>query len=40
MPVWGPPDVDLDAGMVERVAAGGASHNEIVPWIESRAKSL
>jgi hypothetical protein len=40
MPVWGPPDVDLDAGVVERDAVGGASHNEIVPWIERRAKSL
>jgi hypothetical protein len=40
MSVWGPPEVDLDAGMVERDAAGGSSHNEIVLWIESRAKSL
>lgn len=35
--VWGPPDPDTDAGMVERVAAGDASHGEVLAWIERRA---
>lgn len=33
---WGAPDVACDAGMVERVAAGEASHDEVVAWIERR----
>lgn len=36
---WGRPDVDTDAGMVERVAAGGASHEDVVAWIDSRTTS-
>src|SRR4051812_28092849 len=30
---WGPPDVDVDAGLVERVADGEATHDEVVAWI-------
>ena len=36
---WGRPDVDADAGLVERVAAGDASHEDVVAWIERRAES-
>jgi death-on-curing protein len=35
---WGPPDVDTDAGLVERVAAGEASHEEVVDWIRERTR--
>lgn len=34
---WGPPDSDMDAGIVERVAAGDATHEEVLAWIERRA---
>lgn len=34
--VWGEPDVETDAGMVERIAASTAAHGEIVAWIEAR----
>jgi len=34
--VWGLPDADLDAEMVERVAAGGAGLEQIIGWIERR----
>lgn len=33
---WGEQDVEIDAGMVERVAAGEASHEEVVRWIRAR----
>jgi prophage maintenance system killer protein len=33
---WGSPDVGVDAGMVERVAAGEATHDEVVDWISER----
>ncbi len=33
---WGEQDVDVDAGMVERVAAGEASHEDVVHWIRAR----
>ena len=36
---WGAPDVECDAGMVERVAAGETSHDEVVAWIERRTSS-
>jgi death-on-curing protein len=36
---WGRPDVDTDAAMVERVAAGDASHEQVTAWIESRTAS-
>jgi death-on-curing protein len=36
---WGGPDVDTDAGMVERVAAGDASHEQVIAWIEGRTES-
>jgi death-on-curing protein len=35
---WGPPDVDADAGLVERVAAGAAGHEEVVDWIHERTR--
>jgi death on curing protein len=34
--VWGPPDVELDASMIERVAAGQAERGEIVAWLTRR----
>jgi death-on-curing protein len=33
---WGPADADTDAGLVERVAAGDTSHEEVVDWIRKR----
>jgi death on curing protein len=36
---WGGPDVDTDAGIVERVAAGDASHEQVIAWIEGRTES-
>jgi hypothetical protein len=33
---WGPPDVETDAGMVVRVAAGEAGHEQLVAWINRR----
>lgn len=33
---WGPPDVETDAGLVERVAASEATHEEVVDWIGKR----
>jgi hypothetical protein len=35
---WGPPDLGADAGLVERVAAGGAGHEEVVDWIRERTR--
>jgi death-on-curing protein len=35
---WGPPRVDADAGMVERVAAGEARHDDDVTWIRERTR--
>ncbi len=35
---WRPPDVDSDAGLVERVAAGEAGHEEVVDWIRERTR--
>ena len=29
----GQPDAGTDAGLVERVAAGEASHGEVIDWI-------
>ncbi len=34
--VWGSSAVEIDAPMVERIAAGDAAHHEIVDWIRSR----
>lgn len=34
--IWGTPDVEVDAGTVERVAAGLADHHEVVAWIAAR----
>lgn len=36
--VWGDQDVELDAGMVERVAAGDATREEVVGWIRARTR--
>lgn len=33
---WGAQDVEVDAGMIERVAAGEAEHGEVVGWIRAR----
>jgi death-on-curing protein len=33
---WGGQDVEVDAGMVERVAAGKVEHEEVIAWIRSR----
>ena len=29
-------DVDIDATMIERIAAGGATHEEVADWIRDR----
>jgi death-on-curing protein len=34
---WGSQDVEVDAGMVERIAAGEATHEEVVAWIRERS---
>lgn len=34
--VWGEPDVETDAAMVERIASGGASQDDVVAWITTR----
>jgi len=33
---WKPPDVEVDAGMVERVATGNVGDDELVAWIRQR----
>ena len=33
---WGDPDVAVDAGIVERIAAGETSTGEIISWIRAR----
>lgn len=33
---WSAPDVELDAGTVERIAAGAADRAEVMAWIERR----
>lgn len=35
---WGPPDVDIDAGLIERVAAGEATHDEVIAWLHERTR--
>ena len=37
---WGPPDVETDAGLVERVAASEATHDEVVAWIRGRTREM
>jgi death-on-curing protein len=37
---WGSPDVKTDAGLVERVAAGEATLDEIVDWIRKRTSEV
>jgi death-on-curing protein len=34
---WGPADVEQDAAVVERIAAGEADHHEVVEWVRRRA---
>lgn len=34
---WSAPDVEQDAGTVERIAAGPAERAEVIAWIERRA---
>lgn len=36
--VWGEQDVEVDAGIVERVAAGDATHEDVVQWIRARTR--
>jgi death on curing protein len=33
---WGPLDVDTDATVVERVASGDATHQDVLAWISRR----
>jgi len=33
---WGPPDVETDARLVERTAAGDATLDDIADWIRKR----
>ena len=33
---WGTPDVTVDAPLIERIAAGDTSHDEVVAWITAR----
>jgi death on curing protein len=35
---WGPPEVEADAGLVERVAAGDAAHDDVPEWIRGRTR--
>jgi death-on-curing protein len=35
---WGPPAVDTDAGLVERVAAGEARREDVIEWIRERTR--
>jgi death-on-curing protein len=37
---WEPPDVETDAGLVERVAAGEATLEEIADWIRKRTDEV
>jgi death-on-curing protein len=37
---WGPPDVDVDATLVERVATGEATHDEVIAWIAARTTAV
>jgi len=33
---WGAQDAEVDAGMVERIAAGEVEHEEVVRWVRAR----
>jgi death-on-curing protein len=33
---WGPQDSEVDASMIERIAAGEAEHAEVLAWIRHR----
>lgn len=37
--IWGEQDTEIDASMVERIAASHATHDEIVAWIRARTAS-
>jgi hypothetical protein len=34
----GPPDVGVDATVLERMAAGEAGHDEVVTWVRHRTR--
>ena len=36
---WGSQDVKTDASLIERVAAGQATHEEVVAWIRDRTRT-
>ena len=36
---WGSQDVETDASLIERVAAGQATHEEVVAWIRDRTRT-
>jgi len=33
---WGPPDADVDASMVEQIAAGQVEHDDVLVWVRRR----
>ena len=35
---WKPQDAETDASMIERVAAGQATHEEVIAWIRDRTR--
>lgn len=35
---WGAQDREVDAGMVERIAAGEAEHEDVVRWVRARTR--
>jgi death-on-curing protein len=37
--VWEAQDVETDASLIERVAAGRATHGEVVGWIRDRTRT-
>ena len=36
---WGSQDVETNASLIERVAAGQATHEEVVAWIRDRTRT-
>ena len=36
---WGSQDVETDASLIERVAAGQAPHEDVVAWIRDRTRT-
>jgi death on curing protein len=35
---WGSADAETDASLVERVASGDASHQEVIDWVRARTR--